>query len=529
MEPLKRSIAGLSIALCLTAALSACDKQPGAVEITAPVSAQPGSAVLPSADATEVPELLQTISTQLEVDGARIGRLAVLSNVIYVEVASLRELQGLELSEQGETLQLSLGDVVWSLQDGSAEARNNQDGSVVLSAAVLRQNQEKWFLPVDALSLLFKLTPVQDPEAELLHCLRVEEGTKLFFNGVEETGSFWRCNGSPVLTAEQLARLCDGNAESGMSSDGTPTLTLQVGEKLLVFQEGATLAELNGEQLQLPVPAWREGERWMLPVDPIASAAGMTAWINEAGDLRCSRIEACETLLWMNGTQLRAYNLPEGGLYLRLDEAADAAGGSFQTESDTGVLSVWGRELHFREGSAAVDASEEMRQLSAPVLSCGNVWYAPAGELFSALGLTELIDPEQDQRWYTRIVKHDAVPAGYRIPVLMYHAVSDHLWGEAELFASPAILEEEIQAMLNAGYTPITFEDLDHIQEIEKPVMLTFDDGYDDNYTELFPILQKYNVKATVFVIVNDIGKNHKVTEAQIREMSDSGLVSIQS
>ena len=75
----------------------------------------------------------------------------------------------------------------------------------------------------------------------------------------------------------------------------------------------------------------------------------------------------------------------------------------------------------------------------------------------------------------------------------------------------------------------LLFEDLDRIGEIEKPVMLTFDDGYDDNYTELFPLLKKYNVKATIFVIVNDIGKRHKLTEAQIREMSDSGLVSIQS
>ena len=83
--------------------------------------------------------------------------------------------------------------------------------------------------------------------------------------------------------------------------------------------------------------------------------------------------------------------------------------------------------------------------------------------------------------------------------------------------------------MLEAGYTPITFEELDHVDEIEKPVLMTFDDGYDDNYTELFPILQKYNVKATIFIIVNDIGARHKMTREQIKELSDSGLVSIQS
>ena len=262
---------------------------------------------------------------------------------------------------------------------------------------------------------------------------------------------------------------------------------------------------------------------------PRADATESAFRIDETENLPSARPEVSKTLLWMDGARLPTYLLPEGGLCLQLADVADAAGGGFQTESNTGVLSVWGRELRFREGSAAVEGAEETLLLSAPVLSCGGVWYAPAGELLSALGLTELIDPEQDQRWYTHIVKHDAVPTGYRIPILMYHAVSDDLWGEPELFVSPAALEEEIQALLDAGYTPITFEDLDHIQEIEKPVILTFDDGYDDNYTELFPILQKYKVKATVFVIVNDIGKKHKLTAEQIREMSDSGLVSIQS
>ena len=61
-------------------------------------------------------------------------------------------------------------------------------------------------------------------------------------------------------------------------------------------------------------------------------------------------------------------------------------------------------------------------------------------------------------------------------------------------------------------------------------MILTFDDGYDDNYTDLFPLLQQYQVKATVFIIGQDVsGTNHKMNEEQIREMSDSGLVSIQS
>ena len=50
-----------------------------------------------------------------------------------------------------------------------------------------------------------------------------------------------------------------------------------------------------------------------------------------------------------------------------------------------------------------------------------------------------------------------------------------------------------------------------------------------DNYTELFPLLQKYNAKATIFVIPKAIGTPHKMTAEQVQELSRSGLVSIQS
>ena len=111
----------------------------------------------------------------------------------------------------------------------------------------------------------------------------------------------------------------------------------------------------------------------------------------------------------------------------------------------------------------------------------------------------------------------------------MYHAVSDDMWGINELFVSPSSMEEQLAYLTENGYDAIWFEDLAHVENYDKPVILTFDDGYDDNYTELFPLLQKYNVKATVFVIGNAPGTSHKATEEQIREMSDSGLVSIQS
>ena len=115
------------------------------------------------------------------------------------------------------------------------------------------------------------------------------------------------------------------------------------------------------------------------------------------------------------------------------------------------------------------------------------------------------------------------------VPVLMYHAVSDDLWGYWDLFVSPQTIEEELLYLQENGFETIWFEDLSHVEDYEKPVILTFDDGYDDNYTELFPLLQKYNAKATIFVIPKAIGTPHKMTAEQIYELSRSGLVSIQS
>lgn len=159
----------------------------------------------------------------------------------------------------------------------------------------------------------------------------------------------------------------------------------------------------------------------------------------------------------------------------------------------------------------------------------GSDWFAPAGTLLQALGYTEYADTEQDRLYYTMLPDVSKIPEGIEIPVMMYHAVSDNCWGEADLFVSPGELEKQLQYLLDNGYTPIWFEDLPNVADIEKPILLTFDDGYDDNYTELYPILQKYQVKATIFVIAGDLAQHHKMTAEQVTELATSGLVSIQS
>ena len=120
--------------------------------------------------------------------------------------------------------------------------------------------------------------------------------------------------------------------------------------------------------------------------------------------------------------------------------------------------------------------------------------------------------------------------AGKEIPILMYHAIAEEPTTEmTELFVRPSEMEKQIKYLVDNGFQTITFEDLDNIGAFSKPVMLTFDDGYDCNYDILFPLLKKYNVKATIFAVAGSVWSKGRLSESQIKEMSDSGLVSIQS
>lgn len=149
--------------------------------------------------------------------------------------------------------------------------------------------------------------------------------------------------------------------------------------------------------------------------------------------------------------------------------------------------------------------------------------------LSDALSLRYLHDTENQTMYLSPKIDTTAIPSGRQVPVLMYHAVSDQTWGLEGLFLSPSDMEAQLKYLTENGYDPIFFSDLPHLDQYKKPVILTFDDGYNNNYTDLYPLLQKYNVKATIFVIPSSVGGQYSMTAAQIKEMADSGLVSIQS
>jgi len=235
----------------------------------------------------------------------------------------------------------------------------------------------------------------------------------------------------------------------------------------------------------------------------------------------------------VNGRDLESGSVwIEGVLCARLDEIADALETIWvwnPQQAKGGIL--WDEK--WVELKAAVGGFYFGRHWIA-LPAAPMVWeetvYVPVIEFCTGLGIGFYDDAEMAHLYFTPESGSWPIPEGYQVPVVMYHGVTNDVWGSTDLFVRPEDLDAQLQYLADNGYTPIWFEDLAHVDQIEKPVILTFDDGYADNYHELFPLLQKYGMKATIFVVTGTIDYNPRnLTSEQIRELSDSGLVSIQS
>jgi peptidoglycan/xylan/chitin deacetylase (PgdA/CDA1 family) len=119
------------------------------------------------------------------------------------------------------------------------------------------------------------------------------------------------------------------------------------------------------------------------------------------------------------------------------------------------------------------------------------------------------------------------------IPVLMYHRVDPQLSAHDPITVSLTVMEGTFEAQLQrlqaAGYRSMTLaavrEALDQRAPLpERRVVLTFDDGYEDNYTVVFPRLRRYGFAATFFVVTASVGTRDHLTVPQIREMAQAGM-----
>jgi peptidoglycan/xylan/chitin deacetylase (PgdA/CDA1 family) len=123
-----------------------------------------------------------------------------------------------------------------------------------------------------------------------------------------------------------------------------------------------------------------------------------------------------------------------------------------------------------------------------------------------------------------------------RVPILFYHYVENVADKRDTIRQSlnipPHIFEAQIKTLTDAGFTFLTAEDLANILDgikalPEKPVLITFDDGHWDLATDIMPILAKYKAHATAYIISGFIGRSDFLSEAQLKQVIQSGLVEI--
>lgn len=131
-----------------------------------------------------------------------------------------------------------------------------------------------------------------------------------------------------------------------------------------------------------------------------------------------------------------------------------------------------------------------------------------------------------------QVVRDDSV--NYSVPegvsVLMYHKVGDEKHNGAVISARN--FERQMKYLKDHQYHPITMQELhDFVTEGKalpsKPVCITFDDGYEDSYTVVYPIMKKYRFPWTLFLITGMVDQPGRMTWGQLKEMADSHTVTI--
>lgn len=131
------------------------------------------------------------------------------------------------------------------------------------------------------------------------------------------------------------------------------------------------------------------------------------------------------------------------------------------------------------------------------------------------------------------------------LPIIMYHSLSKNTSQQGKYVIDPQALEDDLKKLNEKGYTTITVQELINYTENnkelpKKPIMLTFDDGYYNNYLYAYPLLKKYKCKAVISPIAYYSEEYSNTSEAlspsyshctwqQLDEMKKSGYVELQN
>lgn len=125
------------------------------------------------------------------------------------------------------------------------------------------------------------------------------------------------------------------------------------------------------------------------------------------------------------------------------------------------------------------------------------------------------------------------------IPVLLYHRVVKDTSevGKHKIWVLEKKFKQQMAYLHKAGFQTITFSDLDRLSEmnpLQPKVIITFDDGYEDNYLRMFPVLKEFGQKAVIYLVTQFQRNEWGIVEGepakslmnagQLREMAEYGI-----
>ena len=133
---------------------------------------------------------------------------------------------------------------------------------------------------------------------------------------------------------------------------------------------------------------------------------------------------------------------------------------------------------------------------------------------------------------YKKGMLHMPIPKEDALPILMYHHLVEDGEECNDMTVTVSRMEKDLKWLQDNGYHTVLPRELAAGDPLpENPVLLTFDDGYRSNYELLFPLLEKYQMKAVISIItyMQAVGATNFVSWDMCREMTESGLVEIGS
>ncbi len=115
----------------------------------------------------------------------------------------------------------------------------------------------------------------------------------------------------------------------------------------------------------------------------------------------------------------------------------------------------------------------------------------------------------------------------FAIPVLYYHSINPN--SSNEVIMTPKLFKQHMTYLKSKYYNTITLKQLNDYLTKNKPIpkksiLITFDDGYMDNYIYAFPILKELNMSATIFCIASNLDGSYYLSKSAIKEMSEYGI-----